>query len=121
MTKEEQHAHACLAACRQRLHQLRTVPLPQWTLGQRRSVEAHIVTALFLVLSGQRSQILAQMKVGSTLLRPGQPGNQSMPGQYEIQIRSRQTKGKKMGARLGIPVEFSDHLGFFIASVLPDG
>ena len=119
MTKEEQHA--CLAACRLRLQQLRTVPLLQWTLGQRRSFEAHVITALFLVLSGQRSQVLAQMKVGSTLLRPSQQSNQSPPGQYEIQIRSRQTKGKKMGALLSIPVEFSDHLGFFIASFLPEG
>ena len=119
MTKEEQHA--CLAACGQRLQQLRTMALLQWTLGQRRSFEAHLITALFLVLSGQRSQILAQMKVGTTLLRPGQPGNQSPPGQYEVQIRSRQTKGKKMGALLGIPVEFSNHLTFFIASFLPEG
>ena len=102
--REEQHD--CLAACRLRLQQLRTVPRLRWTLGQRRCFEAHLITALlFLVLSGHRSQILVQMQLGSTLLRPGQLGSQSPAGQYEIQIRSRQPKGKKMGALLSIPVE----------------
>ena len=119
MTREEQHA--CLAACSARLQQLRTVPLLQWTLGQRRSFEAHLVTALFLVLAGPRSQILAQMKVDSTLLRPGAPGNRSPPGCYEVQIRARDTKGKKQGALLSIPAEYSDHLAFFIEAFLPEG
>ena len=101
MTQEEQHA--CLATCSQRLQQLRAVPLHLWTVGQRRSFEAHLVTALFLVLAGPRSQILAQMRVGSSLLRPGQPGNQSPPGCYEVQIRARETKTKRVGALLTIP------------------
>ena len=119
MTREEQHA--CLAACSRELQQLRTVPLLQWTRGQHRSFEAHLVTALFLVLAGPRSQILARMKVDSTLLRPGQPGNQSPPGQFEVQIRSRETKGKKKGALLSVPAEYSDHLAFFIEAFLPAG
>ena len=119
MTREEQHA--CLAACSRQLQQLRMVPLLQWTRGQHRSFEAHLVTALFLVLAGPRSQILARMKVDSTLLRPGQPGNQSPPGQFEVQIRSRETKGKEKGALLSVPAEYSDHLAFFIESFLPAG
>ena len=119
MTQEEQHA--CLAACSQRLQQLRALPLHQWTIGQRRSFEAHLVTALFLVLAGPRSQILAQMKVGSTLLCPGAPGNRSPQGCYEVQIRARDTKGKKQGALLSIPPEYSQHLAFFIAVFLPEG
>ena len=119
MTRDEQHA--CLAACSQRLQQLRAVPLHQWTIGQRRSFEAHLVTALFLVLAGPRSQILAQMKVGSTLLRPGAPGNGSPQGCYEVQIRARDTKSKKQGALLSIPAEYSQHLAYFIAAFLPEG
>ena len=119
MTRDEQHA--CLAACSQRLQQLRAVPLHQWTIGQRRSFEAHLVTALFLVLAGPRSQILAQMKVGSTLLCPGAPGNGSPQGCYEVQIRARDTKGKKQGALLSIPAEYSQHLAFFITAFLPAG
>ena len=119
MTRDEQHA--CINACSHRLQQLRAVPLHQWTLGQRRSFEAHLVTALFLVLAGPRSQILAQMKVSSTLLRPGAPGNRSPPGCYEVQIRARDTKGKKQGALLSIPAEYSNHLAFFIKAFLPEG
>ena len=119
MTQEEQHA--CLATCSQRLQQLRAVPLHLWTVGQRRSFEAHLVTALFLVLAGPRSQILAQMRVGSSLLRPGQPGNQSPPGCYEVQIRARETKTKRVGALLTIPAEYSAHLAFFISTFLPEG
>ena len=119
MTRDEQHA--CINACSHRLQQLRAVPLHQWTLGQRRSFEAHLVTALFLVLAGPRSQILAQMKVSSTLLRPGAPGNRSPPGCYEVQIRARDTKGKKQGALLSIPAEYSNHLAFFIEAFLPEG
>ena len=119
MTRDEQHA--CLATCSQRLQQLRAVPLHQWTIGQRRSFEAHLVTALFLVLAGPRSQILAQMKMGSTLLCPGAPGNRSPQGCYEVQIRARDTKGKKQGALLSIPAEYSQHLAFFIAAFLPEG
>ena len=119
MTRDEQHA--CLAACSQRLQQLRAVPLHQWTIGQRRSFEAHLVTALFLVLAGPRSQILAQMRVGSTLLRPGAPGNGSPQDCYEVQIRARDTKGKKQGALLSIPAEYSQHLAFFIQAFLPEG
>jgi hypothetical protein len=116
MTREEQHT--CIAACSQRLQQLRAVPLHKWTLGQKRSFEAHLVTALFLVLASPRSQILAQMQVGSTLLRPGQPGNQS-PGCFEIHIRARQTKTKKMGTLLTIPAEYSAHLAWWIDTFLP--
>ena len=119
MTKDEQHAS--LATCSQRLQQLRAVPLHQWTIGQRRSFEAHLVTALFLVMAGPRSQVLAQMKVGSSLLPPGQHGNQSPPGCYEVQIRARDTKTKKMGTLLAIPAEYSDHLAFFVSTFLPEG
>ena len=82
---------------------------------------AHLVTALFLVLAGPRSQILAQMKVGSTLLCPGAPGNGSPQGCYEVQIRARDTKSKKQGALLSIPAEYSQHLAYFIAAFLPEG
>ena len=103
MTRDEQHA--CLATCSQRLQQLRAgrsaaggaLPLHQWTLGQKRSFEAHLVTALFLVLAGPRSQILAKMRVGSTLLCPGAPGNKSPPDCFKVQIKARETKNKRMG------------------------
>ena len=117
MTKDEQHA--CLATCSQRLQQLRAVPLQQWTIGQRRSFEAHLVTALFLVLAGPRSQILAKMRVGTTLLRPGTPGNKSPPGCFEVQIKARETKNKRMGALLTVPVEYSDHLAWWIDTFVP--
>jgi hypothetical protein len=117
MSKDEQHA--CLATCSQRLQQLRTVALHQWTIGQRRSFEAHLVTALFLVLAGPRSQILAKMRVGTTLLRPGAPGNKSPPCCFEVQIKARETKNKRMGALLTVPAEYSDHLAWWIDTFVP--
>jgi hypothetical protein len=117
MTKDEQHT--CLATCSQRLQQLRVVPLHQWTIGQRRSFEAHLVTALFLVLAGPRSQILAKMRVGTTLLRPGAPGNKSPPGCFEVQIKARETKNKRMGAILTVPAQYSDHLAWWIDTFVP--
>ena len=117
MTRDEQHA--CLAACSQRLQQLRAVQLHQWTIGQRRSFEAHLVTALFLVLAGPRSQILAKMRVGTTLLRPGASGNKSPPGCFEVQIKARETKNKRRGTLLTVPVEYSDHLAWWIETFVP--
>ena len=115
MTRDEQHT--CLATCSRRLQQHRAVPLHQWTIGQRRSFEAHLVTAL----ASPRPQILAQMKVGNSLLRPGQPGTQSPPGCYEVQIRARDTKTKRVGALLTIPADYSAHVALFIETFLLEG
>ena len=72
------------------------------------------MAALFLVLTRTRTQILAKMKVGSTGMCPER---RTPPGCYEVHIRVRSTKGKKMRHEDDVG-EYSDHLALFTHDAL---